>query len=97
MDRSRETAGATSEAAVAEAWQEVAASFERFYLMAGVSALSRWKWTPSRCAARTTATRTAKRATVGAARSAGSVVTACPGEGQDQDRGAQRSSTTTGT
>src|SRR3974390_1059096 len=40
MDKSRETASGTPEAAVAEAWQQVGASFERFCLAAGVSALS---------------------------------------------------------
>jgi hypothetical protein len=41
MDKSRETPCGTPEAAVAEAWQQVGASFERFCLTAGVSALSR--------------------------------------------------------
>jgi putative transposase len=41
MDKSRETPTGKPEAAVAEAWQEVGASFERFCLTAGVSALSR--------------------------------------------------------
>src|SRR3974377_200423 len=39
MDKRRETASGTPEAAVAEAWQQVGASFERFCLAAGVSAL----------------------------------------------------------
>jgi len=41
MGKSRGTPDGTPEAAVAEAWQEVGASFERFCLTAGVSALSR--------------------------------------------------------
>ena len=41
MDKSRETPTGMPEAAVAEAWQQVDASFERFCLTAGVSALSR--------------------------------------------------------
>lgn len=41
MDESRETSEGTPEAAVAEAWQQVGASFERFRLTAGISALSR--------------------------------------------------------
>ena len=41
MDKSRETPAGTPEAAVAEAWQRVGASFERFCLTAGVSAMSR--------------------------------------------------------
>ena len=40
MDKSRETSSGEPEAAVAEAWQQVGASFERFCLTAGVSALS---------------------------------------------------------
>jgi putative transposase len=40
MGKSRETAGPTPETAVAEAWQQVGASFERFCLTAGLSALS---------------------------------------------------------
>ena len=41
MDKSRETPDGAPEAAVGEAWQQVGASFERFCLTAGVSALSR--------------------------------------------------------
>src|SRR5579864_7336601 len=41
MGKSRGTPDGTPEAAVAEAWQGVGASFERFCLTAGVSALSR--------------------------------------------------------
>jgi putative transposase len=41
MDKSRETSSGVPEAAVAEAWQQVGASFERFCLTAGLSALSR--------------------------------------------------------
>jgi putative transposase len=41
MDKSRETSSDVPEAAVAEAWQRVGASFERFCLTAGVSALNR--------------------------------------------------------
>ena len=41
MDKSRGTSIGMPEAAVAEAWQQVGASFERFCLTAGVSALSR--------------------------------------------------------
>jgi transposase-like protein len=41
MDKSRETTIGLPEAAIAEAWQQVGASFERFCLAAGVSALSR--------------------------------------------------------
>jgi transposase-like protein len=41
MDKSRETSIDVPEAAVGEAWQQVGASFERFCLTAGVSALSR--------------------------------------------------------
>ncbi len=41
MDKSKETSSGVPEAAVAEAWQQVGASFERFCLTAGVSALSR--------------------------------------------------------
>jgi len=41
MDKSRETPTGKPEAAVAEVWQEVGASFERFCPTAGVSALSR--------------------------------------------------------
>ena len=41
MDQSRESADGTPEASVAEAWQQVGASFERFCLTAGLSALSR--------------------------------------------------------
>ena len=41
MGKSRGTPDGTPEAAVAEAWQEVGASFERFCLTAGMSALSR--------------------------------------------------------
>ena len=40
MDKSRETAAGMPEAAVAAAWQQVGASFERFCLAAGVRALS---------------------------------------------------------
>jgi putative transposase len=40
MGKSRGTPDGTPEAAVAEAWQGVGASFERFCLTAGVSALS---------------------------------------------------------
>jgi hypothetical protein len=39
MDKSRETSIKVPEAAVAEAWQRVGASFERFCLTAGVSAM----------------------------------------------------------
>src|SRR5271166_682256 len=39
MGKSRETSDGMPEAAVAEAWQQVGASFERFCLTAGVSAL----------------------------------------------------------
>ena len=39
MDKSRETSDGMPETAVAEAWQQVGASFERFCLTAGVSAL----------------------------------------------------------
>src|SRR3974390_1620598 len=39
MDKSRETSDGMPERAVAEAWQQVGASFERFCLTAGVSAL----------------------------------------------------------
>ncbi len=41
MDKSRETSDGMPEPAVAEAWQQVGASFERFCLTAGVSALRR--------------------------------------------------------
>ena len=41
MDKSRGATDGTPEAAVAEAWQQVGASFERFCLTAGLSALSR--------------------------------------------------------
>jgi len=41
MDKSRETSDGMPEPAVAEAWQLVGASFERFCLTAGVSALRR--------------------------------------------------------
>ena len=41
MDESRETADGTPETSVAEAWQQVGASFERFCLTAGLSALGR--------------------------------------------------------
>src|ERR1035437_5499787 len=41
MDKSRETPAGTPETAVAEAWLQVGASFERFCLTAGGSALSR--------------------------------------------------------
>ena len=41
MDKSRETSDSMPEPAVAEAWQQVGAGFERFYLTAGVSALRR--------------------------------------------------------
>ena len=41
MDKSRETATGKPEAAVADAWRQVGASFERFCLTAGVSALRR--------------------------------------------------------
>jgi putative transposase len=41
MIKSREELDGSPEAAVAEAWQQVGASFERFCLTAGVSALSR--------------------------------------------------------
>ena len=41
MSKRRDTAAGAPEAAVAEAWQQVGASFERFCLAAGVSALSR--------------------------------------------------------
>jgi len=41
MNKSRETASREPEAAVAEAWQQVGVSFERFCLTAGLSALSR--------------------------------------------------------
>ncbi len=41
MDKSRETADGTPETSVAEAWQQVGASFERFCLTAGLSALGR--------------------------------------------------------
>jgi putative transposase len=41
MDKNRETSSGVPEVAVAEAWQQVGASFERFCLTAGVSALSR--------------------------------------------------------
>ncbi len=41
MDKSRETATGMPEATVAAAWQQVGASFEYFYLTAGVSTLSR--------------------------------------------------------
>src|SRR5271166_2783414 len=41
MGKSRETLSRVPEAAVGEAWQQVGASFERFCLTAGVSALSR--------------------------------------------------------
>jgi putative transposase len=41
MSKSREALDGSPEAAVAEAWQQVGASFERFCLTAGVSALSR--------------------------------------------------------
>ena len=40
MSKSRETSGHMPELAVAEAWQQVGASFERFCLTAGLSALS---------------------------------------------------------
>ena len=40
MDQSREPSSHVPEAAVAEAWQQVGASFERFCLTAGLSALS---------------------------------------------------------
>ena len=40
MDKSRETSDGMPETAVAEAWQQVGASFERFCLTAGVSALN---------------------------------------------------------
>lgn len=40
MEYIRETSDGSPEAAVAEAWQQVGASFERFCLAAGVSALS---------------------------------------------------------
>ena len=39
MDKSRETSDGMPESAVAEAWQQVGASLERFCLTAGVSAL----------------------------------------------------------
>ena len=39
MDKSRETSDGMPETAVVEAWQQVGASFERFCLTAGVSAL----------------------------------------------------------
>ena len=39
MDKSRETSDGMPETAVAEAWQQVGASFERFCLTAGISAL----------------------------------------------------------
>ena len=41
MDKSRETSDGMPEPAVADAWQQVGASFERFCLTAGVSALRR--------------------------------------------------------
>jgi hypothetical protein len=41
MDKSRETPTGKPEAAVADAWQGVGASFERFCLTAGVSVLRR--------------------------------------------------------
>ncbi len=41
MDKMRETSTRMPEPAVAEAWQQVGASFERFRLTAGVSALRR--------------------------------------------------------
>ncbi|MGH7081195.1 MAG: hypothetical protein ACREFV_01860 [Acetobacteraceae bacterium] len=41
MGKSGETAGGMPEAAVVEAWQQVGASFERFWLTAGVSAPGR--------------------------------------------------------
>ena len=41
LDKSRESADGRPEASVAEAWQQVGASFERFCLTAGLSALSR--------------------------------------------------------
>ena len=41
MDKSRETWSRVPEAAVAETWRQAGASFERFCLTAGVSALSR--------------------------------------------------------
>ena len=40
MGKSRETSSGVPEAAVAEAWQQVGASFERFCLTAGLHALS---------------------------------------------------------
>jgi hypothetical protein len=41
MDKSRETSSRVPDATVAAAWQQVDASFERFCLTAGVSALNR--------------------------------------------------------
>ena len=40
MSKGRETSSHVPEAAVAEAWQQIGATFERFCLTAGVSALS---------------------------------------------------------
>ena len=62
MDKSRETSDGMPETAVAEAWQQVGASFERFCLTAGVSALRQLMERDANCAVRAMATRMARPA-----------------------------------